>query len=139
MEITTLHRFFSNGIKNLEHFVLFVCSGIVGSLDNFSLMWRRHHYRQRAVNFDLCSALMAIEQWGFFSVPHLLWHRTSLYNGHLRGPVKLTSVAERLAVDCHYQFLQLRFVAVEIRTPNLPMRGERSNPLHHRSGLTLCN
>ena len=22
----------------------------------------------------LCSALMAIEQWGFLSVPHLLWH-----------------------------------------------------------------
>ena len=27
--------------------------------------------------FYLYSALMAIEQWGFFRVPHLLWH-----NGH---------------------------------------------------------
>ena len=43
-------------------------------LENFSLMWRRHHYRWRAAHFDLYSALMAIEQWGFFSVPHLLWH-----------------------------------------------------------------
>ena len=25
----------------------------------------------------------------FFSVPHLLWHVTSVYNGHLRGPVTL--------------------------------------------------
>ena len=33
-----------------------------------------HNYRWMDANFDLCSALMAIEQWGFFSVPHLLWH-----------------------------------------------------------------
>ena len=33
----------------------------------------------RAANFDLCSALMAIEQWGFFCVPHLLWHGASVY------------------------------------------------------------
>ena len=25
------------------------------------------------------SGLIAIEQWGFFSVPHVLWHETSLY------------------------------------------------------------
>ena len=46
-----------------------------------------------------CSALMAIEQWGFFSVLLLLWHGTSVYNGHLRGPVTLTPITERLAVD----------------------------------------
>ena len=46
----------------------------------------------------LCSALMAIEQWGLFNVPHLQWHGPTLYNGHLRGPVTLTPVAERLAV-----------------------------------------
>ena len=48
---------------------------------------------------DLCSALMVNKHWGFFSVPHLLWHRTSIYNGHLRGPVTLTPIAERLAVE----------------------------------------
>ena len=37
-------------------------------------------------DFDLCLTLMAIEQWGFLSVPHLLWHRASVYNGHLWGP-----------------------------------------------------
>ena len=51
------------------------------------------------VKFDLCSALMAIDQWGFFSVSHLLWHGAYVYNGHLRGPVKLTPIAERLAVE----------------------------------------
>ena len=42
--------------------------------------------------------LMAIEQWGFFNVPHLLRHGTSVYDYHLRGPVKLTHIVERLAV-----------------------------------------
>ena len=51
-----------------------------------------------ASNFDQCSTLMAIEQWGFFSVPHLLWHGTSVYNGHLREHVNLTPLAQRLAV-----------------------------------------
>ena len=39
------------------------------------------------------------EQWGFFSVPHLLWHGASVFNGHLRGPVTLTPIAERSAVE----------------------------------------
>ena len=56
-------------------------------------------YSIRAANFDLCSALMVVEQWGFFSVPHLLWHEASVYNGHLRGPLTLTPIAERLTVE----------------------------------------
>ena len=63
------------------------------------LRWTRHHSRWRAANFDLCSALIAIEQWRFFSVPHLLWHGASVYNGHLRGPVTFTLIAERLAME----------------------------------------
>ena len=54
--------------------------GVFVSLENFSLVWRRHHCWWRAANFDLCSALLAIEQWGFFSVLHLLWHGASVYN-----------------------------------------------------------
>ena len=38
----------------------------------FFLIKRRHHFRWRTANFDLCSGLMAIEHWGFFSVPNLL-------------------------------------------------------------------
>ena len=30
---------------------------------------------------------------------YLLWHGASVYNGHLRGPVTPTPIAERLAVD----------------------------------------
>ena len=52
--------------------VFFVCLGFIVPLKNFSLIWRRHHYRWRAEMFDLCSAIMAIEQWGFFSMLNLL-------------------------------------------------------------------
>ena len=61
--------------------VLFWCLLVCLTLENFSLIWKRHNYRWRALNFDLHSALMAIEQWGFFIVPHLLWHGASVYNG----------------------------------------------------------
>ena len=56
-----------------------------------TLLWR-------VENVYLCSALIAIEQWWFFSVQHLLWHESSDYKGHLRGPVTPTPIAERLAV-----------------------------------------
>ena len=73
--------------------------GFFVPLENISLIRRRHHCRWRAANFDLCSALMAIKEWGFFSVPHLLWHGASVYNDHLRGPVTLTPIAELVAVE----------------------------------------
>ena len=40
--------------------------------------------------FDQCSALMVIEQWGFFNMPHPFQHEPIVYNGHLPGPVTLT-------------------------------------------------
>ena len=49
--------------------------------------------------FDICSATMIMEHWAFVSVPHLLWHRSSGYNGHLWGPVTLTPFAECLVVE----------------------------------------
>ena len=52
----------------------------------------------KAVNLDLCLAVMVIEQWGFFSLPNLLWRGTSimvisrnLWNSH--------HTAERLEVN----------------------------------------
>ena len=65
----------------------------------FSLIWRRHHYWWRATNFEICSTLMVIEQWEFFNMPHQLWNGPTFYNGHLRGPVTITPVAKRLAVE----------------------------------------
>ena len=119
-----LHVFFKLKWKirvSYVNFDLFVCKGIYVPLENFSIIWRRHHYRWRAANFDLCSALMAIEQWGFFSLPHLMWHGPSVYNGHIQGPVTLTPIAERLAVELSLLFLQLKSVEPGIRTPNIPL------------------
>ena len=85
------------GLRTIQHICLFVL--IFVQLENFSLIWRRHHYRWRAANFDLCSALMAIEQSVFFSGPQLLWHGASVYNDNPQGPVTLTRIAEYLAVE----------------------------------------
>ena len=54
---------------------LFVCLFVCRPTWKFLLIWRHHHCRWRAANFDLCSTLMTFEQWGFFNVPHLLPHR----------------------------------------------------------------
>ena len=87
-------------MSHLQSICLSVCLKFIVPLENFSLIWRRHHCRWRAANFDLCSALMAIEQWGFFNVLHLLRQGPTVYNSHLRGPVTLTPVAEQWS--CHY-------------------------------------
>ena len=62
---------------------------------------------------------MVIDQRWFFNFPHLLWHGISVYNGHLRGPVTLTLVAECLPVKLPLPVLRIRSVATRIRTSNL--------------------
>ena len=74
-------------------------------------------------NLALCSALMTIEQLGFYSVPHLLLHGTYVYNGHLRGH---TPNAER----------NLGLLRLGIEHPKFRLRGERSKSLRHRRGCT---
>ena len=37
---------------------------------------------------------------------HVLLHGSALYNGHILGPVKLTPVAERLAVELSLRVLK---------------------------------
>ena len=78
---------------------MFVCMGFSSRSRIFHSYWVVTITDKRASKFDLCSALMAIEQWRFFSVLHVLWHGESVYNGHLRGPVTLTLIVERLAVE----------------------------------------
>ena len=93
----------------------YVTTIIVWMLAFKLLIWRRHHYRWGDANFDLCSVLMAIGQWRYFSVQHLLWH----------GSV----------TTCPYGFglSQLGF-----KRPSFPLRGERLNPLRHSRG-TIWN
>ena len=121
-------------------FCLFVC---FVPLENFSLIWRRHHGRWRAANFDLCSALMAIEQRVFFSVPpHLLWHEASVYNGQLRRPATPTPIAERLAAEVPLPttfFYEIGLSRLGIEHPTFRLWGHRSNPLCHCRGLIMLD
>ena len=68
----------------------------------------------------------AIEHWGFFNVPHQQWHRSTLYNGHLQGPVIHAPVPSFWQWSGHYLFLPLRTVATGNRTQISRMRGKRS-------------
>ena len=81
----------------------------------------------KAANVDLCLALMSIELWGFFSVPRLLWHETSDLNGHLRGPVTLTPIAERLAMELSLlAFYDLCLSWLGFEHPTFHLRGVNS-------------
>ena len=106
---------------------LFVCLDFIVPEENFTHNCRRHHYRWKPASFDLNSVRtgMSIEQRGFFSVLHLLWHGSSVYNGHLQEPVTLTPITVRKfgngsVTTC----LRLRSVAVGVRTPNLSLAGQ---------------
>ena len=112
--------------------VLFICLGFFATLVNFSLKWRRHHCRWRAVNVDLCSTLMAFEQLGLNIVPHLLWHGASVYNGHFQGPGTLTTFAKRERVELSLPVLST-WVCRGWDSPILSIF--EANVLAHRRGL----
>ena len=78
-----------------------------------------YHFWSRAANIDTCLTLMAVELWGFSSVPHPVWHVTSVYIGYLQGPMALTPVAKRLAVTLSLLVLRTNSVAAGIRASNL--------------------
>ena len=94
---------------------MFACLfGVFAPLENF------HSYRDDTItgeglqNVDLCPALMAIEQWGFLSVPHLLWNMASVYDDPWHSqPIPVLGLS-RLGFE-HPTF-----------------QGERSNLLRHR-------
>ena len=93
-----------------------------------------HSYEDVTITSEqLYSALMALEQCGFYSVPHLLWHRASVYNCHLGEPVILIPVAKRLAVELSLPvFYDLGLSRLGFEHPIFRMRGKRSNRLRHR-------
>ena len=66
---------------------------------------------------DTYSALMAIEQWGFFKVPHILWHWTTFYNGDLRGPVTLTHNVKSLALELSLPVLTTLVCSERVSNP----------------------
>ena len=93
MQLTTDERISQKGVKAKS---TFVCVGFLVPLENFSLIWRRHHCLWRARN--LTNARHS-GPWGFLNVPQHLWHGLYVYDGHLRGSSTLTPIAERIAVE----------------------------------------
>ena len=98
------------------------------------------HYRWRAGNFYLCSALMPTEQWG-----SIAWH-TYCDTGHLfimvisEDPWHSHLLPSVWRWSCHYLSLWLRSVAAGIRTPKLPLAGrtlEPTAPQPQRKSLNL--
>ena len=115
---------------------LFVCLWFFIPLENFSLIWRCHQ-RWMSANFDLCSALMAFEQWWFFGVPYLLWHGASVYNGHLRGAVTLTNFRTFCSGAVTAYFYDLGLSPLVFEHPTFRLLRERSSQLRQRCGTFL--
>ena len=63
----------------------------------------------------VCSALMAIEQRGFFSMPHLLWHWGTVHE------VSVTLMSSEAVTTC---FHDLILSLIEFENPILPPSGQ---------------
>ena len=106
-------------------FVILVCLGVFVPLETFSLIWRRHHNRWRVANFDLCSALIAFDQWGYTYCdtrhPFVMVISKDPWHPHLLSCVWQWS--------CPYLFNDLDLTRLGLEHPTFRLRGERSNPL----------
>ena len=89
-------------------------------LENFLLIWRRHHCRWRAANFDLCSALKAIALSGESSSACHTYCDTGHPFLRTRDTHTCTYYWAFSQWGCHYLFLWLRSIPAGIRTSNLP-------------------
>ena len=67
---------------------------------NFHRQWCHSRFFHLFANFTIDGeGLKILTYAGFFSVPHILWHRTSVYNVHLWGQVTLKLNSEGLALE----------------------------------------
>ena len=112
---------FCHSTNNKKH-ILFVCFGFSSHSRIF------HSYGDVSIADEGLHI-----SWPLSSEGSLACHIycDTLYNGHLREPVTLTPISERLSVELSL-FLRLRSVAAEIRKPTFRLQGERSSPLRHR-------
>ena len=99
-------------------FCLFVCFGFIVPLENVSLIWRRHHYRRRAANFDLWSELSSEGSLAFHTFCDT-GHPFIMENGSPRIRNTHTYCRAFSSGACT-TCLRLRYVAAEIRTPTAP-------------------
>ena len=66
-------------------------------------------------------------------------HGVSAFNGHLRGPLTPTVLPSVCQWNCHYLFKDLDLLQLGFEHPIFHLRGERSDPLNHRRGLSTIS
>ena len=119
----------SPGLSFVRPYLHRLCLEFLVHRENVTLNWRRHRYQWRAANFEILIyyALIAI-------VPDLLWHGTSVYNGHhLRASLTLTPITKLLTL----MYLRLRPVATRDRTPISRMPCYCSQTNKHNDSCTI--
>ena len=79
-------------------------------LENCSLIWRRHRYRWRAANFDICSGFLTNHTYLDTDLP--------FHNDHLRGSVAFALILPKVwQWSCHYS-LRLGLSRLGFEQPN---------------------
>ena len=125
MDFCITYTYRSSYPNILYMFVILVCLGVFVPLETFSRIWRRHHDRWRVANFDLCSALIAFDQWGYTYCdtrhPFVMVISKDPWHSHLLSCVWQWS--------CPYLFNELDLSRLGLEHPTFCLRGERSNPL----------
>ena len=104
---------------------MFVCLFVKG----FSTQSRIFH-----LYGDLCSASMVINQWRFYcDMGHSFIMFISEDAWHIHSLVSVWQWS------CHYLFYDLGLSRLGIEHPTFPLRGKRSNRLHHQRGFeNMC-
>ena len=101
------------------------------NLANFSLIWRHHHYRGRAANFDLAFDL-AVRGSSTCRTYFDRWH--PYIRVISEDPWHLTCCGTFCSGSVITYFHYLALSRLGFEQPTLRMPGERSNRLRHRCG-----
>jgi hypothetical protein len=81
-----LKRSMMDAFKCFEALSLFIAARAI-----FQLSGDCHHYRWQGCKFRPVLSTHGFQQWGFFYVPHLLRHRTSVYTVSSEAPLEILS------------------------------------------------
>ena len=121
---------YPNILDNINICVCFV--GFYVHFENISFIWIRHHYRWRASNLNLYSAIMAIKQWWFLSVSQWQWHRSSCMMVISEDPWQSHVLPSAWMWSCHNLLLRIR--SVSTRLPTYKANALSTNKCHQRRG-----
>ena len=127
--------------RNYDPFVcLFDCLEFYVQLENFSFIWRRHHYGEGLQILTYTRHSLPLSSEGSLAC------HTYRDTGHpfimviSEDPWQSQRLPWVLQWSCNYMYLfqRLMSVVVGIQNSTFRMRGERFNWLRHRSGIAIC-